>query len=74
MNIYDPMTQRTVVIQDTLPEDGHFLTFLPSEFSDITASADQLDSAASTRSSMQEQWSIISRNMNDIANIVCEIA
>ncbi len=74
MNVYDPMIQRTVVMEDTPPEDGHFLAFLPSEFSYNTASTDQSDSWASTRSFMQEQWNIIAKNMNAIANTVCEIA
>ncbi|MBO4314044.1 MAG: hypothetical protein J5838_07085 [Desulfovibrio sp.] len=72
MNVYDPMMQRTVVIQDTPREDGLSLAFPPSEFSDVTAAAHQLESAASARSFMQDQWRVISQNMNEVANVVCE--
>lgn len=53
------------VIQDSAPADGMAITFLPSIINDALGAIPQLESEASTRSFMQDQFRAASENMRE---------
>ena len=57
-------------IQDTPPQDGMGIVFLPSLANDATAGALQLESEESVHSFMQSQFRAVTENMYETALIV----
>ena len=69
MIVYDPMSQISVVVQNTPPDTTDVLTWPPSVLGDPLAAASQLADADSAASFMQTQWRMAASNMLGIGAV-----
>lgn len=70
MNIFDPSWGGLDYVQDTPPQDGFAITFLPSIVNDPLAGQLQLESEESVHSFMQTQFRIVTENMYEAGLIL----
>lgn len=65
MIFFNPIWGGLDYIQDTPPQDGMAIVFLPSAASDPLAGQPQLESEESVRSFMQTQFRMAAENMSE---------
>ncbi|MDE5832898.1 MAG: hypothetical protein K2H64_07940 [Desulfovibrio sp.] len=70
MIIFNPIWGGLDYIQDTPPQDGMAIVFLPSVVSDPLAGKPQLESEESVQSFMQSQFRAVAENMRETGLIV----
>lgn len=70
MHIFNSWWGGLDYIQDTPPEDGMGLVFIPSLASDSAAGALQLESESGSQQYMQARFKLAAENMLDMANII----